>query len=271
MMDVNKILVVYDPTTSVQPALERAASIAEREGSTLHVYSCIYAEFPSPGEQSVGSETLVSGQKEILARTVVPLIEKGIAVTTEVEWNKDWYQAVVHASERNEVGCVLKSSHKHSATQRLLRKTSDRTLLRQCDCPVLLVKAEVNSGVSKVLVAIDARGEDDSYKQLNETILNFCQRYLNIEGAELHFVNAYDKLEDRPDRGSLIRAFGVSADNVHIKQGKPGKVIVECARELGAKLLVIGNSGRSGLSELINTNTAEKVLDELECDLLALP
>ncbi len=30
-MDVNKILVVYDPTTSVQPALERAASIAERE------------------------------------------------------------------------------------------------------------------------------------------------------------------------------------------------------------------------------------------------
>ena len=87
----------------------------------------------------------------------------------------------------------------------------------------------------------------------------------------LHFVNAYDKLEDRPDRGSLIRAFGVSADNVHIKQGKPDKVIVECAKELGAKLLVIGNSGRSGLSELINTNTAEKVLDELDCDLLALP
>jgi universal stress protein E len=106
---------------------------------------------------------------------------------------------------------------------------------------------------------------------LNETILKFCQRYLNIEGAELHFVNAYDKLEDRPDRGSLIRAFGVSADNVHIKQGKPDKVIVECAKELGAKLLVIGNSGRSGLSELINTNTAEKVLDELDCDLLALP
>ena len=53
--------------------------------------------------------------------------------------------------------------------------------------------------------------------------------------------------------------------------GDPDKVIVEVAKSLDANLVVIGNSARSGLSALVNTNTAEKILDELDCDLLALP
>ena len=88
---------------------------------------------------------------------------------------------------------------------------------------------------------------------------------------EVHFVNAHQDLPDRPDRGSLVRACGVPGDRVHIKMGDPDKAIIDCAREVKADLLVIGNSARSGLSALINTNTAETVLDELDCDLLALP
>lgn len=270
-MEIKKILVVYDPTTNAQPALERAAIIAQREGSALHLYSCIFAEFPTSEEKSAGSESMISGQKEILAGVVAPLIEKGITVTTEVEWDKDWYQGVVRAAERNKADSVLKASHRHSATQRLLKKTSDRALLRQCECPVLLVKTDVDSGIRKVLAAIDARGVNDSYKELNKTILEFCQRYLDNEKAELHFVNAYDQLADRPDRGALLRACGVPGENLHIQQGKPDDVILECAKKLGVNLVVLGNSARSGLSAMINTNTAEEVLDELDCDLLALP
>jgi len=270
-MEISNILVVYDPTTDAQPALERAVVIAERDGVKLHIFSCIYAEFPSPGEESVGIESLVTAQQAILTRAVAPLVEKGIQVTTEVEWDQDWYQAVVRASERNNADVVLKASHKHSATQRLLKKTSDRTLIRQCECPVLMVKAEVNRGARKVLAAIDVRGENDSYEKLNETILDFCKRYMDTEDAELHFVNAHKDLPDRPDTGALSRACGVTSDKVHIKMGQPDKVIVETAKELDATLLVIGNSARSGLSALINTNTAEEILDELDCDLLALP
>jgi universal stress protein E len=53
--------------------------------------------------------------------------------------------------------------------------------------------------------------------------------------------------------------------------GDASKVIVECAEELSANLVVIGNSARSGLSAAVNSNTAERVLDDLACDLLVIP
>lgn len=270
-MKKTNILVVYDPTTESQPALDRAAVITSREDVKIHVYSCIYAEFPTAGEEAKGTETLVAAQQEILTRAVAPLVEKGVEVTTEVEWDKDWYQAVVRASERNGSDTVLKASHKHSATQRLLKKSSDRTLMRQCACPVLLVKAEVTNAARIVLAAVQFRGDKDSYEQLNKNVLAFCERYLASDNAKLHFVNAYKDLPDRPDRGQLIRACGVPSEQVHIENGDPDKVIIDKAVELGANLVVIGNSGRAGLSAVINTNTAEKVLDELDCDVLAMP
>jgi universal stress protein E len=69
----------------------------------------------------------------------------------------------------------------------------------------------------------------------------------------------------------MIRACGVEGDKVHIKMGEASKAIVETAKELDANLVVIGNSARSGLSAAVNSNTAEKILDELECDLLTMP
>jgi universal stress protein E len=52
--------------------------------------------------------------------------------------------------------------------------------------------------------------------------------------------------------------------------GDPDDVIVDMAEQLKVGLLVIGNAGRSGLAAAINNNTVERVLDKLDCDLLAV-
>jgi universal stress protein E len=270
-MQVNKILVVYDPTSDYQPALERAALIARREGTAIHLFSCIYNVLDETADKAGEIENLVALQQEILDEATKHLVEQGLQVSTAIEWDKDWYQAVVQASKNSGVDAVLKASHKHSATQRLFKKTSDWTLIRQCDCPVLLVKGRPIEEGRTVLAAVDLRGEKDHYEEINANILNFCRRFVDAEHSELHFVNAHKDLPTRPDRGSMIRACGVASDKVHIKMGEPGKMIVETANEMGANLVVIGNSARSGFSAAVNSNTAEKILDELHCDLLAIP
>jgi universal stress protein E len=201
------------------------------------------------------------------------LVAKGIEVAIEVEWDKDWYQAVLRAADRIKADVVFKSSHKHSASQRLLRETSDRTLLRQCACPVMLVKsnAEVSGPHRIILAAVQFRGELGAYDKLNRRIVEFAQRMFAQESVKVHFVNAYTELSDRPDKGQLVRACGVPSDQAHIRVGETDDVIVELARELDANLVVIGNSARTGLSAMINTNTAEKILDKLDCNLLAMP
>ena len=270
-MKVNKILVVFDPTTDTQIALERAALIAKHEGSEIFLFSCIHSKLPKSADKKVEIDRLMSAQSDILAAAIKPLIEAGIQVTTEIKWKKDWYEAVVKASVRSGADAVIKASHSHSATQRLFKNTSDWTLIRQCDCPVLLVKQRPTGEGRKVLAAVNMRGDKDSYEAINTNILEFCKRYTEADTAEVHFLNAHVDLSSRPDRGSMIRACGVASDYVHIKMGEPSKVIVECADELDANLVVIGNSARTGLAAAVNSNTAERVVDDLKCDLLVIP
>ena len=271
-MEFTNIFVVFDPTRERQPALERAAIIAQQEAAvSLHVFACIYSDLPRSAEKSGAVKELMARQQEALGTAVAPLMVAGVQVTTEVEWDKDWYHAVVRASVKHSADVVLKSSYKHTSGQRILNRTSDWTLIRECLCPVLLVKEETKPGARKVLAAIDIRAEKVSYETLNQRIIDFSQNVLDKQNAEVHFINAHKELSSFPDRNALIRSCGVESDKIHIKLGEPEDVIVAKARKLDVNLVVVGNSARSGFSALINGNTVEKVVDRLECDVLSMP
>lgn len=270
-MKFNNLFVVYDPTQTEQPALERGAAIAQELSVNLHLYACIYSDLDDASEDSEERVRLVSRQKEALTHAVTLLRGRGVNVTTQVEWDKNWYQAVVRASLQNRADVVLKSSYQHTSAQRVLKKTSDWTLIRECHCPVLLVKQGDTRDMNKVLAAIDIRDDNGNYGELNEHILGFSRQVLDSRNAEVHFINAFKDLKSTPDRNALVRSCGVDSERVHIRMGEPDQVIVDSARELGAGLVVVGNSARSGLSAVINGNTVERILDKLDCDVLSMP
>jgi len=270
-MEFRHIFVVFDPTRSNQPALERAATIAAEVPVNLHVFACIFLPLDKDVDKAEEVKELIAQQQATLNSAVAPLIDKGIAVTTEVEWEKDWYQAVVRASIRNGADAVLKSSYPHTARQRILNRTSDWTLIRECLCPVLLVKETETSGNRRILAAVDIRAEKGSYEKLNQQIIEFSHRIMDGTNAEVHFINAFQEMKAVPDRNALIENCGVSSDRIHIQIGNPDDVIVARARDLDASLVVVGNSARSGASAMISGNTVEKVLDKLDCDVLSIP
>jgi universal stress protein E len=271
MKELNTLFVVYDPTREDQPALARAATIAREQPAALHVYACIYEDLSATNERQRAIKSHLEGQKTLLQAAIAPLVTEGLEVSTEVEWDKDWYHAVVRASIRSGADVVLKSSYRHSAGQRILNKSSDWTLIRECVCPVLLVKEGEVRDVNRVLAAVDIRAEKENYEKLNRNIIDFSKWMLDRENAEVHFVNAHRDLSDFPDRNALLRNTGVGSERIHIKMGDPDEVIVENAKDLDVSLVVIGNSARSGLSAVVRGNTVEKVLDKLECDVLSIP
>ena len=81
-MKVKKILVVFDPTTDTQIALERAALIAGHEGSEIFLFSCIHSRIPKSEEKKAQIEKLVAAQSDILAAAIKPLVDAGIRVKT---------------------------------------------------------------------------------------------------------------------------------------------------------------------------------------------
>jgi len=55
-----------------------------------------------------------------------------------------------------------------------------------------------------------------------------------------------------------------------VKEGLPEDVIPELAEQLDAELVVLGTVGRTGFSAALIGNTAEHVIDSVNCDLLAV-
>ena len=57
---------------------------------------------------------------------------------------------------------------------------------------------------------------------------------------------------------------------VHMQKGSARKVLPELARELKVDCVVMGTVARTGVSGLFMGNTAETILDQLECSVLAI-
>lgn len=269
VMSIKEIFVVYDPTRETQPALNRAVDAATETNASIRLFACIYTELPKPGRHEEIKKRIAQ-QNQQLEVLVAPLREKNITVQTEVEWEKDWYHAVVRAVFRHGSDVLFKATYRHSLTQRFLSKSSDWTLIRECPCPVLLVRENANWQSRKVLAAIDIRADDEDYQRLNSNIVAFSKTHFH-PGSEVHFINAYSDSLAFPDRNKLMQFCDTESSFIHIELGAPEEVIPERARALQASAVVIGSSGRTGFSAFLNGNTAEKILDELDCDLQLIP
>ena len=57
---------------------------------------------------------------------------------------------------------------------------------------------------------------------------------------------------------------------VHIMKGEPHKVIPNLAQEMKADLVVMGTVARTGIPGLIMGNTAETILNNIGCSVLAV-
>jgi len=92
MENISKILSVIDPTVDDQPALRRAAWLAENCGAELELLVCYYNEylsgdrlFDSPSLEKARSE-VIANQEQHLEDLAEPIRKSGVVVTTTAAW-----------------------------------------------------------------------------------------------------------------------------------------------------------------------------------------
>ena len=57
---------------------------------------------------------------------------------------------------------------------------------------------------------------------------------------------------------------------MHLLQGDAKQAIPEVVKKLGVELVVMGTVARTGIPGFVIGNTAESILNQLECSVLAL-
>jgi len=277
MVNSTKIFVVLNPKIMEQAALTWGEKIAldlkkhRSDHARLHVYCCIDDEATSLRREEDLDEAATAAQRRVrqwIGRLVMHTRSLGIDLTIEVERNENWRSAMVAAVARNGSDVVIKNMTQHARLVRLLRDTADWRLLRDCRCPVMLVKTPQPYDIHKVLVAVKP-SPDDVYEAANANILEAARSIAEDLGADLHAVTCY-KSDALPDWQRFADSCGLERQQVTADIGVPEKVIAATASEIDADLVVIARVARSESKSLLG-DTARKVIDEVDTEVLVLP
>ena len=270
-----RIFVVLDPHSMEQAALEWGEKIAlalkehRSYDVTLHVYCCMNEESSSGTTTASKKEAHAQDQLEQwIQRLVSKTRSLGIGVNTETEWAENWHNAITDAVVRSESNLVVKNLTHHSRLVRLTRKTADWQLLGNAERPVFLVAAGPPASIDNLIVAIKPDPDEQIYEKANEHVLATSHRMADDLGAEVHAVACH--ADDRyPDRQKFADRCGLERNQVHVMSGVPEKVIASFAIELDSDILVIASV--AGSDKALLGNTAQKVIDELDVNILVLP
>lgn len=259
---------------------------------------------PPGGSISEDLRATVASDHRKTLESMVQTFSKRLQIRLDVLVGKTYLEAI-QAVLKNGYDLLIKPAENPSWTHRLFG-SDDLHLLRKCPCPVWLMKSSEKLNYGSILAAVDfdlmARSPLES--DLNREILGLAASLALSDSASLHIAHAWEALAGKTmlSRGGMLpedlahyvareherhrkelyrlaeqllgwigkEAYDYLSPDFHLPKGPASKEIPRLAKGLGADLVVMGTVARAGISGLIIGNTAEAILDQLECSVLAI-
>ena len=287
------VVVIVDPHRAEQAALAKAAAMAERAGARVTLLNTFMV--PAPPAKAMSTEdVLQTGIQERLVRLgrlARTLERRGVAVDCAVEWDFPVHEAIVRYVLKHGPDLLIAESHHHNPLARMFLANTDWELIRACPCPVWFVRARKLPAAPKVLVAVDPRHTHAKPAKLDDRLLAAANRLTGQLGGEVCMAHvcpgpAYGGATIMepirwPTRGGgrvdaatkalvdrLGARHGVKPANRVLQVGDATEVLPTIAKKVHADVLVMGAVSRSRTRQYFIGNTAEKVIDHVDCDVL---
>ncbi len=301
MHKMNQIMCVIDPTVSTQPALQRAAWLAEKTGAELELYVCYYNEylsgdrlFDSPSLQKARSE-VITGLERRLDELAEPLRESGLVVKISAVWDHPLHEGIVRHAVATGADVIFKDTHHHSAVSRALLTNTDWNLIRLSAVPLWLVKPRDIAEQPVFVAAIDPMNEHDKPAALDDEILVLSKSLAKAVGGTVNAFHSYDpriavatatanayipvslpfdeiekQMHEQHQKrfGEVTDFHGIEKDNSHLIAGLAHEELPDLSKRIDASVVVMGAVSRNRWKRLFIGATAERTLEHLPCDLL---
>jgi universal stress protein E len=301
MRPIRRILVcIKDPKAKSLPALAKAAQLARATGATLELFHAIsdavFIDALGGADRSLGefearSTERYVGQLESLA---APLRRRGIKVSTCADWDYPIFEAIVRRAAAIKADLIVAERHATRHVAPWLLRFTDWELLRLSPVPVLLVKSPRPYRRPVILAAIDPTHAFAKPARLDEQILRHAQYLSDSLHGNVHAMHAYVPVPVGMASAELItpnvsvqieanvranaqaefdralKGSGIGRARRHLIATHPSGAIGIVAERTRSSIVVMGAVSRSGLKGVFIGNTAEKVLDELTCDVLVV-
>lgn len=247
---------------------------------------------------------LIDQRQEQLHSLVQGIEIGGSKIETKVLVGREFIEIIREVlSQKRDL--VIKSIKNSNTITRGLFVATDMKLLRKCPCPIWFIKSTQQQGYREILAGLDYEPENYENEALNQQILEMATSLALADFSELHVVHAWHLPHESYLRGprtsytdaqvdAMIREEGNKRrrwlsdvvktacvaqgketlnylkPQIHMLLGNAKEVIPKLTKELGAELVVMGTVARTGIPGLIMGNTAESILHQLDCSVLAV-
>ncbi|RUO36512.1 universal stress protein UspE [Aliidiomarina sanyensis] len=293
-----KLLVVLEPAEETQKALARALHIARLQPAKLTLFVSIYdfayemTTMLSGEEREQMRQSLIRDQEAWVKSCLEGYETQQHEIDIVVVWHHRPFEAIIRHAIQGQYDLIVKGTRKHDTLQSVIFTPTDWHLLRKAPSPVLLVKDHDWPQHGSVLAAVNAASDSKVHQTLNRKILKAAGYISKKLNSHLHLVNCFPgapasiaveipefdtyqyqaSVREHHENSLLDIAKEVDVDfaGLHLREGLPDDEVPRVANELDAELVVLGTIGRTGITAALLGNTAEHVIEQLNCDLLAV-
>lgn len=309
MKRFRNILYVADPSGLILRAFYHAVGLAERNNARLTVVMLLERMPPYLARLAPHKLRQIRIKElQVALNHLCEWVSHRVEVEGKILEGEPFLE-VIREVIRNKRDLLVKSAHGDDSTKAWLFGSTDTHLLRKCPCPVWLIKSTDTSPIRRVMACVDfneldASGQDTA-EPLNRMILEMAGSLALHEGSEFHIAHAWEATGENVLRRSRTSADEEEVDayvrevgdqhrhwldrllreargwigaatydsvkpNTHLRKGSAGEVVPALARELKIDLIVMGTVARTGIPGLLIGNTAETVLNNIDCSILAV-
>ncbi len=296
----SKILVVANINSDEQPALARAVQLAQKSVSRsritffLSIYDFSYdmTSMLSVDERDAMRRGVIHQREQWMRKIAQPYLNDNFDFEVCVVWHNRPYEAIIGEVFSGSHDLLIKGTRKHDVLESVIFTPTDWHLLRKCPIPVLLIKNADWPEHANILASVHIGSENPTHIDLNDSMVERLKEMSGRLNADPFLVNAYPVTPanitiELPEfdpttytdavRGHHLTAMkalrqkhGLDEEQTIVEQGLPEDVIPATAERLNAAMVILGTTGRTGLSAVFIGNTAEHVIDKINCDVLAL-
>ncbi|KTD44415.1 universal stress protein [Legionella parisiensis] len=300
MKQFHNILFVSNGIDDEIDALQHAIRLAVDNKANLDIV-IVLPPFPHSLDEYKSSYEmfLIEKMNQTLKSAITPLSlhKKESSIKIEIECGNAPDIRIIQRVLRHPYDLVVKAAEQINSNNKGFRAL-DMALLRQCPCTLFLHRPINPDETIHIAVAIDPRDEEISGHDLAINLLKLSYSLSIHYESKLSVITCWEfVLEDYLRRSVLINAPSSEVDemvmkesrlhysalsaliqesgikeqpNIYHLKGRPAELIPLCIKENKIDILVMGTVARTGISGFFIGNTAENILQKINCSLWAL-
>jgi len=290
MKRFKNILLVSDLKTEGRSALKRAVALAERNQAELTIIDFIN-DLPKALKKIQAD--IVKVKLKQMEEVVASIQGRGGNISCQILQGRHFVEIIRKVLHDKHDLVIIPAEGKTHFKEHIFGSTTMH-LIRKCPCPVWVIKSARPKKYFNILAAVDL-SEVDSFKNpLNTKVMELSSSLSKWDQSNLHTVYCWhifgelylegvsrDELQklDREAKNEYKKRMNLllakyelnkTSTKIHINKGAATEVIPSMVKKHHIDLIVMGTVCRSGLAGVFIGNTAEGVLQQVNCSVLTV-